>query len=116
MRRAVTSALVITAPVESVTRPRICVETVWAKAGRTGSRARSASRIEEPSRDIGCGQYTMPASLLLVCLLMQSNPRVERLMRDVLIFDAHVDTPRYTVDEGYRWADEHPYYETDIPR
>ena len=39
-----------------------------------------------------------------------------RLMRDILIFDAHIDTPRYFVDEGYRLADEHGYYELDIPR
>ena len=48
--------------------------------------------------------------------MLQAEPRFERLMRDLLIFDAHIDAPRYTVDEGYRWADEHPYYETDIPR
>lgn len=42
--------------------------------------------------------------------------RLEQLMRDILIIDAHVDTPRYTVDEGYRWKEEHSYYETDIPR
>ena len=37
-------------------------------------------------------------------------------MRDLLIFDAHIDTPGYMVDEGYRLAEEHDYYETDIPR
>lgn len=37
-------------------------------------------------------------------------------MRDILIFDAHIDTPRYFVDEGYRLRDEHAYYELDIPR
>jgi membrane dipeptidase len=42
--------------------------------------------------------------------------RFDRLMRDILIFDAHVDTPRYVVDEGYQMAEEHSYYETDIPR
>ena len=42
--------------------------------------------------------------------------RFDRLMRDILIFDAHIDTPRYIVDEGYRLAEEHSYYETDIPR
>jgi membrane dipeptidase len=30
--------------------------------------------------------------------------------------DAHVDTPGYIVDEGYRLSEEHSYYETDIPR
>jgi membrane dipeptidase len=55
----------------------------------------------------------------LALLLFQGagpQQRFDQLMRDILIFDAHVDTPRYTVDEGYRWAEEHPYYETDIPR
>jgi membrane dipeptidase len=37
-------------------------------------------------------------------------------MRDILIFDAHIDTPRYFLDEGYRLTDEHRYYELDIPR
>jgi len=42
--------------------------------------------------------------------------RLDRLLADMLIFDAHIDTPRYFVDEGYRLADEHGYYELDIPR
>jgi membrane dipeptidase len=58
----------------------------------------------------------MPTWLVLAYFLMQAEPRFERLMRDLLIFDAHIDTPRYTVDEGYHWVDEHPYYETDVPR
>jgi membrane dipeptidase len=60
----------------------------------------------------------MPLFAALALYLLQAGPeqRFERLMRDILIFDAHVDTPRYTVDEGYRWSEEHPYYETDIPR
>jgi membrane dipeptidase len=45
-----------------------------------------------------------------------TEERFGRLMRDILIFDAHVDTPRYIVDEGYQLAEEHSYYETDIPR
>ena len=45
-----------------------------------------------------------------------TQERFDRLMRDILIFDAHVDTPRYIVDEGYQLAEEHSYYETDIPR
>lgn len=58
----------------------------------------------------------------LVLLLALSNAtlaaqdRYERLMRDILIFDAHIDTPRYVVDEGYRLAHHHGYYELDIPR
>ncbi len=45
-----------------------------------------------------------------------SQDRYERLMKDILIFDAHIDTPRYFLDEGYKLADEHGYYELDIPR
>jgi len=37
-------------------------------------------------------------------------------MKDILIFDAHIDTPRYFMDEGYRLADRHTYYELDLPR
>jgi len=61
----------------------------------------------------------MFATFAFALLLLQPGDveqRLARLLKDVLIFDAHVDTPRYTVDEGYRWADEHPYYEADIPR
>ncbi|MEX2261118.1 MAG: dipeptidase [Bryobacteraceae bacterium] len=55
--------------------------------------------------------------LLVLCVsLLPAQDRLERLMRDILIFDAHIDTPRYVVDEGYRLADEHGYYELDIPR
>jgi len=55
--------------------------------------------------------------LLVLCQgLLPAQDRFERLMRDILIFDAHIDTPRYVVDEGYRFADEHGYYELDIPR
>jgi membrane dipeptidase len=42
--------------------------------------------------------------------------RFDALMRDLLIVDTHVDTLGYVVDEGYRLADEHRYYEADIPR
>jgi membrane dipeptidase len=37
-------------------------------------------------------------------------------MKDLLIFDAHIDTPRYFADENYRLRDRHNYYELDIPR
>jgi membrane dipeptidase len=42
--------------------------------------------------------------------------RFDRLMRDIFIADLHVDTPWHIVDEGYNLAEEHTYYETDIPR
>ncbi len=45
-----------------------------------------------------------------------SQERFDRLMRDVLIADLHVDTPMYVVDEGYRLGEEHAYCEYDIPR
>ena len=57
--------------------------------------------------------------LILVLLsagLLAAQDRAERLLRDILIFDAHIDTPRYFVDEGYRLQDKHDYYELDIPR
>jgi membrane dipeptidase len=54
--------------------------------------------------------------LLVLATLLPAQDRYERLMRDVLILDAHIDTPRYFLDEGYRLADEHGYYEMDIPR
>ncbi|MCZ2151154.1 MAG: dipeptidase [Bryobacterales bacterium] len=44
------------------------------------------------------------------------DARLDRLMKDILIFDAHIDTPRYFLDEGYRLADRHAYYELDLPR
>jgi len=37
-------------------------------------------------------------------------------MKDILIFDAHIDTPRLFIDEAYRLADRHSYYELDLPR
>jgi membrane dipeptidase len=59
-----------------------------------------------------------PIFLLTVALAnAQTAPeRFDRLMRDILIFDAHIDMPRYIVDEDYRMAEEHSYYETDLPR
>ena len=42
--------------------------------------------------------------------------RFESLLHDLLILDSHVDTPGYIVDEGYQLAEEHRYYEADIPR
>lgn len=61
----------------------------------------------------------MSRLLLLLLLAAAHSPaqdRYSRLMRDILIFDAHIDTPRYFVDEGYRLKDRHDYYELDIPR
>jgi membrane dipeptidase len=59
-----------------------------------------------------------PALLIASLLGAAETPeqRFERLMRDILIVDTHVDTPGYVVDEGYRMAEEHDYYEADIPR
>jgi membrane dipeptidase len=56
------------------------------------------------------------AIFLLAALALPAQDRFAKLMRDILIFDAHIDTPRYFLDEGYRLRDEHKYYELDIPR
>lgn len=52
----------------------------------------------------------------LTVTALAAQDRFTRIMRDILIFDAHIDTPRYFVDEGYRLSDRHSYYELDIPR
>src|SRR5262249_37444502 len=44
------------------------------------------------------------------------DSRYEQLMKDILIFDEHIDTPRLFLDENYRLADRHSYYELDLPR
>jgi membrane dipeptidase len=51
-------------------------------------------------------------------LLASSGPvqRLQNLLNELLIIDTHIDTPGYIVDEGYQLAEEHRYYETDIPR
>src|SRR5229473_6430252 len=56
--------------------------------------------------------------LLGVPLFAQPSPteRLNNLLRDLLIIDTHIDTPGYIADEGYQLAEEHRYYETDIPR
>ena len=56
--------------------------------------------------------------LLLTCIALraQAPDRLARLLQDILIFDAHIDTPRYFADENYRLRDRHSYYELDIPR
>jgi membrane dipeptidase len=56
--------------------------------------------------------------LLGTSLLAQPSPteRLQNLLSDLLIIDTHIDTPGYIVDEDYQLAEEHRYYETDIPR
>jgi len=54
--------------------------------------------------------------IALTALALPAQDRYARLMRDILIFDAHIDTPRYFLDEGYKLRDRHNYYELDIPR
>lgn len=44
------------------------------------------------------------------------DERFANLMKDILVVDLHVDTPRYVVDEDYDIGVEHRYYELDIPR
>ena len=53
------------------------------------------------------------------CLIAQTESpelRFDRLMKDILILDTHIDTSWYIVDEGYDLGVEHDYYQTDIPR
>lgn len=56
------------------------------------------------------------ALLALVAVQLPAQDRLTSLLKDILIFDAHIDTPRYFIDEGYKLSDEHKYYELDIPR
>ena len=56
--------------------------------------------------------------LLGASVLAQPSPteHLRNLLTDLLIIDTHIDTAGYIVDEGYQLAEEHSYYETDIPR
>lgn len=58
----------------------------------------------------------MLIAALACAAFAQDSARFEHLMRNIFIADLHVDTPWYIVDEGYELAEEHSYYETDIPR
>ena len=49
-------------------------------------------------------------------VLSAQQDRYDRLLKDLIIIDTHIDTPWYIVDEGYDMGEEHGYYETDIPR
>jgi membrane dipeptidase len=60
--------------------------------------------------------FRVTVAVLLSFGILLAQDRYQRLMKDILILDAHIDTPRYVVDEGYRLADEHGYYELDLPR
>ncbi len=56
--------------------------------------------------------------LLGTSLLAQPSPtgRLQNLLSNLLIVDTHIDTTGYIVDEGYQLADQHKYYQNDIPR
>jgi membrane dipeptidase len=55
--------------------------------------------------------------LLASALCAQTaDQRLQKLLADSILIDTHVDTPWYLVDEGYDLAEEHSYYEADIPR
>jgi membrane dipeptidase len=45
-----------------------------------------------------------------------ATERINRLLRDNVLIDTHVDTPWYMVDEGYNLGEEYSYYQADIPR
>jgi len=49
-------------------------------------------------------------------LAQSPDQRLEKLLSTSILIDTHVDTPWYVVDEGYDLAEEHIYYEADIPR
>ncbi|MFN7936871.1 MAG: dipeptidase [Bryobacteraceae bacterium] len=53
---------------------------------------------------------------LIATLLPAQEARLNALLKDILIFDAHIDTPRYFLDEGYKLNERHTYYELDLPR
>jgi membrane dipeptidase len=53
---------------------------------------------------------------LTAAAALPAQDRAANLLRDLLIIDAHIDTPQRIVDEGFRLAEEHDYYELDIPR
>lgn len=60
-----------------------------------------------------------PLALLCTAPILLAQPneqRFQRLMRDILIFDSHIDTPRLVIDEAYDFSKRHSYYELDIPR
>jgi membrane dipeptidase len=54
--------------------------------------------------------------LALTAFAQTPDERLKRLLADGILIDTHVDTPWYVVDEGYDLAEEHGYYEADIPR
>src|SRR5689334_25165132 len=60
----------------------------------------------------------LPVMLVSVALAAAQTPaeRLNRLLADAVLVDTHVDTPWYVVDENYDLAEEHGYYEADIPR
>ena len=45
-----------------------------------------------------------------------ATERINRLLRDNVLIDTHVDTPWYMVDEGYNLGEEYRCYQADIPR
>ncbi len=71
--------------------------------------------MSAPGR-IGPFVATFFLALLAFAQSESAQQRLDRLLRDLLIADTHIDTLTYVVDEGYRLAEEHNYYEADIPR
>src|SRR5580698_3359759 len=55
-------------------------------------------------------------SSLVLASGQTTTERLNRLLREDILIDTHVDTPWYMVDEGYDLAEEHGYYQADIPR
>ncbi len=52
----------------------------------------------------------------LVLASAQTPDHLDRLLRDSILVDTHIDTPWYMLDEGYNLGEEHGFYQADIPR
>jgi len=60
--------------------------------------------------------FTALLASLVVASAQTPADRLDRLLREAILVDTHVDTPWYVVDEHYDLGEEHGYYEADIPR
>src|SRR5437868_11127894 len=58
----------------------------------------------------------IPFLLAAIALAQNPDQRLQKFLADSILIDTHIDTPWYVVDEGYDLAEEHSYYEADIPR
>ena len=101
--------------------PRHSVTMSFSPVARHGVKHRRITRLSQRAIASCRARYNsrndrQPISRVRVVAGGERRGAVRTADVRIFIFDAHVGTPRYTVDEGYRWDEEHPYYETDIPR